>query len=770
MCEALAQVAYKSVLTFSQAFDRADRKLLVQALAFLEVPNDLVDIILRWVQNTHFHIEKAGHCVSYHSSSGIRQGCKLSPTLWCCMSVFVLHKLDQCFDAAWCLEHLLGFADDVHMRWEFQTCEGLQQARREAGVALSLLEDLGFDLSLDKTVCLLKAEGTKVPHLLRKIVRKQTKPPGKQLIIDSTWTLPLKPHHVYLGAMISYGSFEVQNAQHRRHAGQAAFARLRPTLMSHRALPLPRRLHLWKTIVVPSTLYSLAASGYTRKSFDLIRVMFVRQIRAMARSPRHLTEENDHDLLQRLGLPSVHQLLLQVHEHMVEKSATLCQILGDDDVRVSKTILDRESLLLTQVRELEEPEGAGSGDRLTCEFCNAQFDNDAALRQHKARLHSAERMQAEPTVFDRQLHGTDGMPTCSGCGHVFMRWTELQKHIEENHCQGRRVPATSEPEAKPSILQLTQDGKLSLQTIELSLITDSFRQEVLYHCALCRQWIPKTGSVKRHWTRVHKEESAQHQARTMQWRRLAFDHIKPKHNCPWCLVKVAVGQEHRDTCPVLFQLSMIRAMTSPEPAAQEASDEIPFDASFPAAAGIKKWALQCQLCHEPCTARGLRKHLQQHHSSVWVPAQPRVDQLCAAWASSLISPCQFCGGTFGKRNRHAITCHAITQTAFERVHLAFHSDQTVIGEHDGERADVARTSKPVPCRKSSGRLPTGKTSCWESEVSSRVQGPQPTGQTSRANHRPEQRARARAEGQAGDSIVVREVRTRKRRIHRWRIW
>ena len=114
-----------------------------------------------------------------------------------------------------------------------------------------------------------------VPHMLRKLVRKKNKQEDKVLLIDQRWQLPLRKQHVYLGAVISYGAFELQNGQHRKHAGQAAFARLRPTLMSQRALTLDKRLRLWKAIVVPATLYSLSASGYTRQAFDLIRVMFV---------------------------------------------------------------------------------------------------------------------------------------------------------------------------------------------------------------------------------------------------------------------------------------------------------------------------------------------------------------------------------------------------------------------------------------------------------------------------------------------------------------
>ncbi|CAE7235568.1 pol [Symbiodinium sp. CCMP2592] len=616
---------------FSQAFDRADRQLLVRALQFLEVPDDLTDVILRWTQNTVFHIHKADASEQYHSSTGIRQGCKLSPTLWCCLYTYVLHVLDQQLGAEWSLAHLLGFAGDTHLRWEFQDREGLLKARVEAGRALSILEDLGFCISRDKTVCLLKAEGVQVPHLMRKITRKRLQPKGTLLILDERWTLPLKRDHIYLGAVISYGNYEMLNAQHRRHAGQAAFSRMRTTLMSHRALSLDKRLHLWRTIVLPATLYSLSSSGYTRKSFDLIRVLMVRQIRAIARSPRHLTEESDLHLLQRLRLPQIHEMLLQVHSRVVEASTSLRQILSPQDVRLTQDIVQRECRLYEAFKQLvaTDAKAAGTPNRLTCEHCGQSFDNDAALRQHKGCMHSKTRMEAAPTVFDRQQHGTDGMPRCRGCGHPFARWADLQKHIEENHCQGKIQEEAPAPEERSSVLQQARDGTLHIQSLTLSMLTDELRLELLSHCACCRQWMPNSRYVKMHWNRVHKVESQQFQARTLQWRRLSFEPIK--NTCPWCQGTTADRSDHRDTCPVLFQLSMVRAiiLSADEAESPEAEAMMP-DMTLPAKDDIPSWNMECMLCRESCTARGLRKHFDQKHHVIWNQAQPKVDLLCAA--------------------------------------------------------------------------------------------------------------------------------------------
>ena len=127
--------------------------------------------------------------------------------------------------------------------------------------------------------------------------------------------MPLKKFHIYLGACISYENFEKQNMLHRLQACRAAFCRLRPTLMAHRALNMHKRLALWKVTVVTSALYSLLASGFTAKTFDLLRVVLTRQARAIARSPRHLDLENDACFWRKIGIdPPVTMVRLRLEK------------------------------------------------------------------------------------------------------------------------------------------------------------------------------------------------------------------------------------------------------------------------------------------------------------------------------------------------------------------------------------------------------------------------------------------------------------------------
>ena len=323
------------------------------------------------------------------------------------------------------------------------------------------------------------------------------------------------------------------------------------------------------------------------------------------------------------------------------------------------------------VQALERPSATGQDEasKCQCDLCDKAFENEAALRSHKAKMHSADRMSAEPTAFDRQRHGTDGMPKCSGCGHAFERWADLQKHIEENHCQGK----------VPSDVDQVKSIDIDIQAFQHAGLTEAMRQELQQHCSYCRQWFPNDRYVKQHWSRVHKSQSQQYIAAAKHWRRTQFGPIKD--TCSWCRGTPAPRSDHRDTCPVLFQLSMVWVMQHDDASQQvRERDEGEIDLSLQDSSQLKKWELKCQICEVKVTARGLRKHMTQKHGELWQKVRPQVDKLCSAWSmGTQENICQFCNSSYGTRNVHALSCHAITQTALARVRTLFASTESVSG-------------------------------------------------------------------------------------------
>ena len=661
-------------IDFTQAFDRVNRDLLHSALLLMRVPEDLRCLIMQWVESTTFHVTQDDAEAEFSSTRGIRQGCRLSPSLWVCVSVFLLHLIEQEMGPTWCNNHLVGFADDTHLRWDVTEAAHLHQAMEQAHRVLQLLERVGLQLSRDKTVCLLRLEGVQAPTIKRKIT-EMTKD-GRVLKLSAEYTLPLKQEHVYLGACITYDDLEHKNMKHRVHAGKVAFQRVRKFLMAEKAATLQKRLRLWQAIVIPTVMYSITASGVLPKGFELLRVMLTKQARAIARSPRHrmggeqgdeVITESDEAFWNKVGLAPPAKLVQQRLEATIARTSQLGKVLSTEDARLCSVVQERERALrqLFQDRCLQP---ASATAVHVCDLCHAEFGDFGSLRAHKAKMHSTTRRQTPAPEFDRQRHGVDGMPKCSMCGHQFLRWADLQKHVEGNFCQqSHNTTQVSTTTSKPSVLQRIREGQLRVDPLSLDDLTAELKQELLQHCAICRQWQPDHKYIKVHWGRVHKAEWQAHEASTFQWRRAHIPRISG--TCDWCDKKVSRGSVHSDSCPVLFQLSMTRSMVH-STTTGATMDTVSAGTEFvtvplPEVAANKHWTKQCQLCNATFTARGMSKHMEQAHAQVWATSKPVVEALCTQWATSLKSPCQFCGGRFNRSTQHARVCHVLFQAALK---------------------------------------------------------------------------------------------------------
>ena len=194
----------------------------------------------------------------------------------------------------------------------------------------------------------------------------------------------------------------------------------------------------------------------TQKRADLLRISLAKQAQAIVNSPRHTAQESDASFWMRMGRYSPMQTLENRMVQITVRTDALRLQLYPDDVRISDQLVQYEEQLLEDVRNLNNKCGRPEA-MYTCGICNSSFEDAAALRQHNAKKHSKERLQASATKFDRHLHGTNGMPICSGCGAVFKMWFDLKKHITENHCQGKLLVSHNHQQ---SVLQMAEAGAI----------------------------------------------------------------------------------------------------------------------------------------------------------------------------------------------------------------------------------------------------------------------------------------------------------------------
>ncbi|CAE7206611.1 unnamed protein product [Symbiodinium sp. CCMP2592] len=464
-------------------------------------------------------------------------------------------------------QHLVGYADDNLFKWTFRAKAEVTQAIAEAGDIVALFEGHGLQVSKDKTAILLRLAGSQATALRSKIT---TKVEGKcHLMLGPDLTLPVKSQHVYLGTIISFARFEEYTAAHRRQAGIATYHRLRQHLHSKRAWPLHKRIRLWKAYILPTVFYALTASGLTAKSASMIRVELVKQLRAIAGSPRHITLEPDAQFLEGLGLESPLQLLVHRQVRVLEKTRELQGKLPPHDVRLDPALFAHEEGILQQFQNFVQPDSTtGAAADLPCPDCGKCFPTAASLRQHRASAHRRGEDKPSGERFDRLLHGKDGLPQCINCGHKFRLWEELQRHVELGRCQAT-AKAEYEDVHPPLIAKVLED-EIVFPEVFHQLPPPDLKTELNERCALCRTWLPNENYMKVHYGRVHRDEWQAHSGRVRVW---CMNNLPPiKGTCRWCGHKDQAGRDHRATCPALFQLAMTWFVNGGPPEAADVTD------------------------------------------------------------------------------------------------------------------------------------------------------------------------------------------------------
>ena len=115
------------------------------------------------------------------------------------------------------------------------------------------------------------------------------------------------PHsQKYLGVVMSYGAFELQTFLQSFTLNKH---RLGTILHSSRALSIRQRVRLHLICIRPSLNYGLHAMGLATSIVRKVEVLEMQHLRAIAKSPVHITRESNACLLQRLKVSPPHELL-----------------------------------------------------------------------------------------------------------------------------------------------------------------------------------------------------------------------------------------------------------------------------------------------------------------------------------------------------------------------------------------------------------------------------------------------------------------------------
>ena len=233
-------------LDLTRAFDNADRQAIFDHLQTLQTPEQLIQLVSSWHEDTHYNLVFRGETTSIKVGRGLRQGCKIAPLLWVTFMDLFLQKLTPLVGIQWIKECITIYADDVHIGCQFNSVFSLQTHLTNIGLALDAIELMKLSLSYSKSFMLFAYTGTNPRPSLKKVLKRTSN--GVFIRIprqrgDCT-ELPLKTKGSYLGVIISYDAFEMQTWTHRKKASWTAFARLRKWLRN-RQISTAQRLYIF---------------------------------------------------------------------------------------------------------------------------------------------------------------------------------------------------------------------------------------------------------------------------------------------------------------------------------------------------------------------------------------------------------------------------------------------------------------------------------------------------------------------------------------------
>ncbi|OLQ03284.1 hypothetical protein AK812_SmicGene13768 [Symbiodinium microadriaticum] len=283
----------------SQAFDKMPRELLYRGMVGLQLPADLIAIIMAWHAHIQYTIHHSGASCTFDAKKGIRQGCSASPLLWLIFSHAISCRLEGLIFYDGLCAMLSVFADDYHVAGTFSSLHELEQLLSCITALFKVLKEFGMEVSDAKSQAVLALRGSLGPSIRRKYVCKGPDGPILRIpLLSGSLRIPIVPQFRYLGTQINYHSFENATLEFRLQKGTAVYRRLGTILKGRHHLSEGQRVRLWCACIWTTLSYGLITCGVTSAGHRLLETHVVRQLRAILRLPVHLTYKTNAEVMQ----------------------------------------------------------------------------------------------------------------------------------------------------------------------------------------------------------------------------------------------------------------------------------------------------------------------------------------------------------------------------------------------------------------------------------------------------------------------------------------
>ena len=577
-------------LDLSNAFDTVERSRVAEGLRLAEISKDLMGLMLSWLNNIEYVLQHKGRSVNIPVKRGIRQGCVASPFLWLMWTLTFFSHLQEARSFEWIRRHLTVYADDLVSQWLITGVEDFLQTLQDVGTLLNVLETLKLQVSLNKSVVLLRLAGASCKALLKKHTCRVD---GKMFLriprgSGKVSLLPLVQKHKYLGTMLSYFNPEDSTLRYRMQCGKLAFFRLSKFLGFKAKTPLSLKMRLWKQCVMSSYVYGLFPTGLTAAGCSIFEKGVFLDWRRLTGKWGHLTHVSNLELAQYLKHQTpLEDLQVRWHDHLTRVTGAMDELPDFDFLHcldLHEHWEEMRTILACNLHEKNLVEKPATSNRVTehwpCTQCQKSDTCRPALRRHLAMQHP---QIEEMPVFDPLRDSLHGLPQCRHCDLKLFSRSSLKLHIEKKWCTKFDAQAVSaEPVSTSEFVKqpvLTESWRILLNDRDLC-------SRLANHCCLCNQWCSAAKGIVAHLRREHRESFAASLALRAPIRRI----LRIGTHCEAC--GVAVKNEH--TCPVTTQLAVLAHhhggqapmidLASPRPSSETTPDagkrKSPFDGPY----------------------------------------------------------------------------------------------------------------------------------------------------------------------------------------------
>ena len=569
-------------LDLTAAFDMVRWDHVRGALELAAVDPSVQELLLQWLRQVVYTFNHRGRSQRVRPSWGLRQGCPASPVLWSVFTALLCQAFDARLGDGWAAEHVAMYADDSHLRWQFNTYLGFERAMTELRIVIRLFAAFDMQVNCTKTQAIMQLSGSEKHKIRKHYVRIHEQ--GHRLLLmagDPTKWLPLVPQTEYLGLIISYDGFEARSVRHRiAKASQRRWALA--SILHSRKLAHKYKLQIWRSCVQSTLTYGLHCFELSSNLLAELNVASMKHIRAIVSDQQHLTGRTHQEIMEQYHITPLLDVTKQAHNRELK-------LLAHDDWMLSTSWHQCITTCLNQVQVNPIPmETDSEQERWACPECDEMFTTAAALKIHAQRTHGIKTEQRQ--IFDRARHSVGGLPTCKFCTKQFSRWQTLGQHINTLACPvfqpdltaNEFAPQASEIESvahlvttEDSPIQLpTADNidapavaspetaqKLARQGLRFFIPYKKLGRHLQQHCILCGQWVASSRVMKLHFRNTHPDifPVLEHKLNSLIERCAT-----PSLRCHYCDGTHQDWRAHVRKCTTVWQLSVLCTLQDPD--------------------------------------------------------------------------------------------------------------------------------------------------------------------------------------------------------------